>query len=367
MKKIITLISLAFLLNASIALADVMPPGQKYISGCAILQNVSIFPNIKFIAAYYTNDYDNPYPTKNSPSKIVTLENTTCIHSELKADTVELYALDPQNYQKNIQNKEYNPAQDINAYVLPPLEVLEGSTLNTSDQLIDIAAKDSYYHRIYNVKGIDNGRRFFFLSHLEDKTDLSTKPATETPEIPLNLDTSIKTDTPIFKDVLPNSPYAMAVLSLKRKGVIQGYTDGNYRLTNLINRAEFIKIVMTNYPGIKDPDCSIKIFKDVSTETSNWFRNAVCQAYHEGIITGYKDMTFGPNLDINFAEASKIIVNAYNVAPVDKTDPWYKQFTSVFEKFNGVPSSIKSPDQKITRGEMALLMYKMDQHVWELR
>lgn len=366
MKKIFLLLALVAILTSPLVLADSLPPEKKYIPGCAVLQNISAFPDVKFIAAYYTNSEDNPYPTHNIPDKITTLDDTTCTHANLKTHTVQIYALSTENYQKSSQDKSYNPADDINAYPLPPLEVVEGSTLNPEDELVDMTAKDTYFHRVYTINGIDNERRLFFITHLEDKTDITAQKARETVNVPANLDMKLKTDTPVFKDIPANSTYAKAVLDLKRKGVVTGYTDGNYKTDNLINRAEFAKIIMTNYRGTETYDCTLKIFRDVPSDADTWFRDPVCNAYHEGIITGYPDMTFRPGQHINVAEAAKMIIKANKVVPEKETDPWYRAFMSIFEKFNGIPPTISSPAQAITRGEMALLMYAMNEHVLEL-
>src|SRR5579883_2491598 len=104
-----------------------------------------------------------------------------------------------------------------------------------------------------------------------------------------------------FPDVSSSYVNADAISYLKTNGVIQGYPDGNYHPSADINRAEFIKIIMSSLDAnAKGQNC----FPDVKTQ---WFAPYVCEAKARGIISGYPDGTFKPDSTINFSEAAKVM------------------------------------------------------------
>ena len=160
-----------------------------------------------------------------------------------------------------------------------------------------------------------------------------------------------------FSDVGSEHVYFDAITYMQTKGIVQGYADGTYRPDNLISRAEFIKIVMSGVTMDSSFDCGQKLFNDVSTLSDNWYRDPVCKAFHKGIIVGYADKTFKPDQSISFVEAAKIIIKANNIQTAGVTEPWSKEFTDVLNSKNAVPITINDYNQKITRGEMADIIY----------
>ncbi|MFH0821038.1 MAG: S-layer homology domain-containing protein, partial [Candidatus Peregrinibacteria bacterium] len=59
----------------------------------------------------------------------------------------------------------------------------------------------------------------------------------------------------IFLDV-QSHPYEQAIEFVQQKGIVQGYPDGYYRPDQLINRAEFSKIVIeSQFSSAAIDDC----------------------------------------------------------------------------------------------------------------
>lgn len=152
-----------------------------------------------------------------------------------------------------------------------------------------------------------------------------------------------------FLDVSDQHPYFDSIKVLELGGVVSGYDDKTFRPDNRINRVEFLKIVM-KYAGISAGGNGC--FSDVK---SDWYAPYVCAAKVSGLVNGYNDGTFHPERNINFAEASKIIVNALEIGVDDvlDSDPWFKPFVKVLEQRLAIPISIGSFDHEITRAEMA--------------
>lgn len=110
--------------------------------------------------------------------------------------------------------------------------------------------------------------------------------------------------TIIFSDLLITSRYAPAIHYLAEAGIIQGYPDGTFRPDLNVNRAEFLKLVLESSEIQTDITTPTK-FTDID-ETA-WYAKYVRKAAHQGWIKGYPDGTFRPAQNINKVEAIKII------------------------------------------------------------
>jgi len=178
-----------------------------------------------------------------------------------------------------------------------------------------------------------------------------------------------------FEDVQSTHANADAIFYVKAEGIVEGYADGTFKADAAINRAEFVKILVGTMElssaessacfdfspafetGAMDP------FLDVSL--GEWFSPYVCVARSRHVIGGYPDGSFRPAASINFVEAAKILSNAYGLLaattiPACEGDcPWYRDHVIALEARAAIPTSIESFDQKITRGEMAEMIYRL--------
>lgn len=162
-----------------------------------------------------------------------------------------------------------------------------------------------------------------------------------------------------FSDVSRALEGYEAILNLRERGVIDGYADGTFRPEAGINRAEFIKILVAGFRESavrRDGEC----FTDVRNE---WFAPYVCAAKRLGWIDGYPDGSFGPSLMINRAEAMKIVTEAFGGDMRADTDmprdvrpgEWFYPFVTA-----GVEAGIVNPDkpfrpaQNLTREDAAI-------------
>jgi len=189
----------------------------------------------------------------------------------------------------------------------------------------------------------------------------------------INGDNSPSVD--VFTDVSPDSPYYEALTYLKDQGIVKGYDDGSYKPNNTINRAEFTKIVvgtiadtqtLNNCESLytKIDDYNSRVFNDVvfvmvAGNAPPWYFDYVCVAKHTGLVGGYPDGSFRPATEINFAEAAKIVSEAMNSDTMKAGDPWYKVYVEYLAQNKAIPTTIGFLDQKITRGEMAEIVYRL--------
>lgn len=156
-----------------------------------------------------------------------------------------------------------------------------------------------------------------------------------------------------FSDVPLSHKHADAINYVESESIVNGYPDGSYKPDQLINRAEFTKIIIAATASeITGSNC----FPDVSTQ---WFAPFICYAKSQNIIGGYPDGTFKPEQNISFAEAAKIIVFGFRYNIPSYEGEWYKPFVTILGDNKAIPTSINAFDKKITRGEMAEMIYRL--------
>jgi predicted DNA-binding antitoxin AbrB/MazE fold protein len=157
-----------------------------------------------------------------------------------------------------------------------------------------------------------------------------------------------------FKDVSTVHTNHEAILYVQDQGIVQGYEDGTFKPDAKINRAEFTKIIMESvYPGEAVVE---NCFSDV--QSNDWFADYVCNAKEKGVVGGYNDGTFKPAENINFAEAAKIINIAFNFQTTE-TDIWFETYVRNLSSIKAIPTTIKTFNGEITRGEMAEMIFRI--------
>lgn len=166
------------------------------------------------------------------------------------------------------------------------------------------------------------------------------------------------------------STYFEALEYLREKNVLKGYIDGTFKPETRINRAEFVKFVVspflldtnnmsacikTNAPGTSENI----FFPD--TPRDSWYAAELCVAKTKQLINGYPDGTYRPEGNINFVEAAKILSNVFSlqVAGNETGEFWYRPYVKRMDDLNVIPASIKRFDQILTRGEMAEMVFRL--------
>lgn len=180
----------------------------------------------------------------------------------------------------------------------------------------------------------------------------------------------------LFKDVdVVHSNYD-AIKYVKDESIVQGYDDGTYRPDSNVNRAEFTKILVEAvYDDLVITDCINQhaakymiTFGDafIDVPATEWYSKYVCTAYANEIVEGYPDGTFKPGDNINFVEAAKIIVEAFDYTTEEFTGAdWYVPYVSVLEDKFAIPTTIDDFSSKLTRGEMAEIIYRLKEGVMD--
>jgi len=159
-----------------------------------------------------------------------------------------------------------------------------------------------------------------------------------------------------YNDVRDKDIYSKGIKFLTDEGIVSGYRDGSFGYTRKINRAEFLKIVMESLPVDLDSVSKENCFKDV--KKTDWYYEYACVAKTLSFVAGYSDGTFRPSNSVTFPEALKMMLSVYGFIP-DTTVPWYTGVVKMGASYNLIPITTKSFNSYFTRAEMADMVTRM--------
>lgn len=171
---------------------------------------------------------------------------------------------------------------------------------------------------------------------------------------------SIEDQNNLFSDVPQNHRNKMAIEYLKKEGIIGGYPDGTFQPSKTVNRAEFTKIIIEakGISATQSAQYAGNCFSDV--KESDWFSGYVCYAKSQGIINGYSDGEFKPANTINLVEAAKIVVNTLGIETVDpQGNEWYSEALESLSKMDYLPATFNSLTQAVNRGQMSEMVWRI--------
>lgn len=124
----------------------------------------------------------------------------------------------------------------------------------------------------------------------------------------------------------------------------------------------------TATPGVQTPSSEKNElpFSDIST---HWAKNEITELSAKKIINGFDDGTFRPDFNCTRAEFVTIIVNAFNLTGGGEilyndiqTGAWYTSAIAAAAQtgvINGYPGGGFHPEDKITREEAAVVIYRL--------
>lgn len=166
-----------------------------------------------------------------------------------------------------------------------------------------------------------------------------------------------------FPDVEATASYAQAVQELSALKVISGYDDGTFKPDNLVTRAEISKMIVDALAegNTAAASSSTSKFADVRNAGSNghWATGYINQGVTDGWIAGYDDNSFGPDDNVTYVQAQKMLVAAvgYDIYANAKGG-WpagYKMYAASLDITNGV-QGVTSDDQQLTRAQVAQMI-----------
>ena len=159
------------------------------------------------------------------------------------------------------------------------------------------------------------------------------------------------------------------ILRLVSLGVVGGYEDGTFRPEAGITRQEFAKMVVLA-AGL-EPDAEPELTFADSDEIAEWARGYVSAAVKAGIITGVGDNRFAPTDPVTRAQAATMIMRSLGevetaleltFADAETIPEWAKAaILGAVEKgiVNGFEDNTFKPDLSATRVQAAKMLSKL--------
>ncbi|MBT4119542.1 MAG: hypothetical protein HOG89_03105 [Candidatus Peribacter sp.] len=189
------------------------------------------------------------------------------------------------------------------------------------------------------------------------------------PEDPVEYEDEVKT-APVenrFSDAQTGTLEGTAANDLAQRGVIGGFPDGTFRGEKPVNRAEAAKFLLMARFGFVGEARNNNLFLDVLE--GEWYVKYVVNAAELDIISGYSDRTFRPANTVNTAEFLKMLSKTFGLPqdlPHNYSDvpegAWFSTFAGAAQQyglFPGRPEGRLQPDKLLTRGEVAIAIYKL--------
>ena len=174
-----------------------------------------------------------------------------------------------------------------------------------------------------------------------------------------------------YTDVTAGTKVAEAVGVLSNLGIFTGFEDGTFKPEDTVTRAQMAAIICRTlgYEDQAQSSAGSTIFNDVAA--SHWASGYVNVAQSLQIINGYGDGNFGPEDQVTYEQAVKMIVVAlgYELDAQSKGG-WSTGYLAVASREGITKSANGTVGTPAARGTIAVLVYNslevrlMDQDTW---
>jgi PKD repeat protein len=152
-------------------------------------------------------------------------------------------------------------------------------------------------------------------------------------------------------------------------GIINGYSDNTFRPNNTLTRAQ-AAIMIVRAVGISTEGVSSN-FTDVPTTHAAY--KFISAAYQAGIINGYNDGTFKPNVNVTRAQIAIMVQRAFNVQASETIITFTdvpegyapKKFIEILASqkiVNGYSDGTFKPLNNVTRAQFSTMIYNAIQY-----
>ncbi|WP_338449571.1 S8 family serine peptidase [Niallia oryzisoli] len=168
----------------------------------------------------------------------------------------------------------------------------------------------------------------------------------------------------VFSDVADDTWYTKEVSDLFMKGIISGDNDGNFNPYKPITRAEAVTMIgrALKYSGAQ----TVTKFSDVPA--GHFASGYITSTTDDGIIKGYSDGSFKPNLNIIRGDVAVILQRAFGLpnaasshfADVSDQKHYFNSINSLAEQniTKGYSDGTFKPDLNITRAQFSVFLSK---------
>ena len=162
-----------------------------------------------------------------------------------------------------------------------------------------------------------------------------------------------------FPDVETSASYAGAVQALSGLGVINGDDNGLFNPDNQVTRAEFTKMAVESLgEGDAATSQTTSQFTDAANTTVHWAAGYIAQGVSDKFINGYDDTTFGPDDQVTYAQACKMLVAAIGYSTyAENQGGWPSGYVAQASTLGITKGVSATNDTNLTRAQVATLIY----------
>ncbi|MDD6763187.1 MAG: S-layer homology domain-containing protein [Clostridiales bacterium] len=162
-----------------------------------------------------------------------------------------------------------------------------------------------------------------------------------------------------FPDVDTSASYSGAVEALSGLGVINGDDNGLFNPDNQVTRAEFTKMAVEALgEGDAATSQTTSQFADAANTTVHWAAGYIAQGVSDGFINGYDDTTFGPDNQVTYAQACKMLVAAIGYTTyAENQGGWPSGYVAQASTLGITAGVSATNDTNLTRAQVATLIY----------
>ena len=148
-----------------------------------------------------------------------------------------------------------------------------------------------------------------------------------------------------------------AVDRIEYLGIVNGTGGNKFEPQKAVTRAELSKMITSIIA--KEKGTSNKDFSDIN---GHWGKEYILKAASIGILNGYSDGTFKPDMNVSYAEAIAIILRCMGYSNLEATSSsvWYENYISMMKEI-GLDSKLDEFDANTyaSRGDIAILLWNM--------
>lgn len=159
-----------------------------------------------------------------------------------------------------------------------------------------------------------------------------------------------------FSDVPENAPYAKAVEYVNDKGIIVGYSGGQFKPNNTLTRGQ-IAVIICRMLGVgENLPVNGNIFSDMPS--SIWCNGYVTKAVSLNIINGFEDGTFRPNHGVTYNQAIAMLLRAFGLREEAESAGGYPNgYLTVANRYHLLDGVDFKSSNGIKRYEIAVIIY----------
>ena len=166
-----------------------------------------------------------------------------------------------------------------------------------------------------------------------------------------------------FSDVPEDASYAQAVQELSALDVISGYDDGTFKPDELVTRAQITKMIVDalNERSMAEASKANSQFVDVNAADNgngHWARGYINQGVADKFIAGYGDGTFGPDDNVTYVQALKMLVSAIGYETYAQDAGGWPNGYKIWASTTGISDGISgiTDDTQLTRAQVAQIV-----------